>query len=181
MEQKSAIILNNEELDLLTNPWFPLLKKQALGKVREQMRLMGDAMMLRYPGHSYKISAGENYRDMPYLVLDAPKISGPEFPFLFRTLFWWGRGVSYQIIIRRDCWIEPATTLLPDGIFLLTGDDLWENDWMGMDYVQWDGVAPGTGEYVKLVCPAETKKTGMLFEEHPGLYLAFEALFSAAQ
>lgn len=43
---------------------------------------------------SGKISKGENYRDLPYLVLDYPRYFANETIFTFRTMFWWGNFLS---------------------------------------------------------------------------------------
>lgn len=37
-----------------------------------------------------KISKGENYRGLPYKVLDFPRLFGQEDIFAIRLLFWWG-------------------------------------------------------------------------------------------
>src|ERR1700722_6862028 len=37
-----------------------------------------------------KISKGENYQGLPYVVLDYPRLFGKENTFAIRTLFWWG-------------------------------------------------------------------------------------------
>lgn len=39
---------------------------------------------------SPKISKGENYRGLPYRVLDFPRVFGQEDIFAIRLLFWWG-------------------------------------------------------------------------------------------
>lgn len=43
---------------------------------------------------SGKISKGENYRDLPYLVLDFPRHFSQDAIFAFRTMFWWGNFLS---------------------------------------------------------------------------------------
>ena len=41
-----------------------------------------------------KISKGENYKGLPYLVLDQPRIFEKEHILAIRTLFWWGNFFS---------------------------------------------------------------------------------------
>lgn len=41
-----------------------------------------------------KISKGENYMGLPYLVMDYPRIFRGEDIFTIRTLFWWGHFFS---------------------------------------------------------------------------------------
>src|SRR5580698_8612281 len=37
-----------------------------------------------------KISKGENYKGLPYVILDYPRSFGKENIFAIRTFFWWG-------------------------------------------------------------------------------------------
>ena len=41
-----------------------------------------------------KISKGENYQGLPYVVLDYPRIAENENLFFIRTMFWWGKFFS---------------------------------------------------------------------------------------
>ena len=41
-----------------------------------------------------KISKGENYRGLPYLVLDYPRFFNKEDIFVIRSFFWWGNFFS---------------------------------------------------------------------------------------
>jgi len=44
---------------------------------------------------SGKISKGENYLGLPYLVLDNPRVFSNKNIFAFRTMFWWGNYFSF--------------------------------------------------------------------------------------
>ncbi len=46
---------------------------------------------------SPKISKGENYRGLPWIVLDYPKKFQKEDTFSFRVIFWWGNFFSYSL------------------------------------------------------------------------------------
>lgn len=63
---------------------------------------------------SGKISKGENYRDLPYLVLDYPRYFSKEAVFAFRTMFWWGNFLS-------------CTLHLQGAVLDSYRDKLWEN------------------------------------------------------
>lgn len=41
-----------------------------------------------------KISKGDNYLEMPYLVLDFPRCYGSQQVFAYRVMFWWGHEFS---------------------------------------------------------------------------------------
>lgn len=64
---------------------------------------------------------------MPYLNLDYPRIAGPEFPFVLRTMFWWGHYFSCNIIIATHR-IQSVPVDLASPAFLLWSDAPWEND-----------------------------------------------------
>src|SRR5262249_30834985 len=44
-----------------------------------------------------KISKGENYKGLPYLVLDHPRFFGRGDHFSSRTMFWWGNFFSITL------------------------------------------------------------------------------------
>ncbi|MEO5570317.1 MAG: hypothetical protein ABIT08_12010 [Bacteroidia bacterium] len=44
---------------------------------------------------SGKISKGENYLGLPYLVLDNPRVFSNKNIFAFRSMFWWGNYFSF--------------------------------------------------------------------------------------
>lgn len=46
-----------------------------------------------------KISRGENYHGLPYVVLDYPRVFDKQNIFAIRTLFWWGNffSISFQM------------------------------------------------------------------------------------
>ena len=51
------------------------------------------------PG-SPKISRGENYRGLPWVMLDYPRIFGREDVLAIRTMFWWGHAFSVTLHLK---------------------------------------------------------------------------------
>ena len=47
-----------------------------------------------------KISKGENYKGLPWVVLDYPRLFGREDVFAIRTLFWWGNYFSVTLHLK---------------------------------------------------------------------------------
>ena len=72
------------------------------GGEREEDAAMGDGQ----PGHrhpgllSAKISKGENYEGLPYVMLDYPRIFGREDVFAIRTMMWWGHYFSVTLHLK---------------------------------------------------------------------------------
>jgi hypothetical protein len=130
MQQKWTNKLNNDEFNLIENDWYPLIKKNAMEKLKAQLHELGQELQSLNPQESFKISAGDRLQDLPYLVLDFPKIPNPQFTFVCRTLFWWGRGVQFQLIYRgaNTQLYSRILSLAEPNDLILVGSNLWEND-----------------------------------------------------
>jgi hypothetical protein len=51
---------------------------------------------------SGKLSKGENYRGLPYYMLDYPRKFEKDNVFAFRTMFWWGNHFSATLHVSGD-------------------------------------------------------------------------------
>jgi hypothetical protein len=51
------------------------------------------------PGNA-KISRGENYRGLPWVMLDYPRVFGREDVLAIRTFFWWGHSFSVTLHLK---------------------------------------------------------------------------------
>ena len=47
-----------------------------------------------------KVSRGENYRGLPWVMLDYPRVFGREDVLAIRTMFWWGHGFSVTLHVK---------------------------------------------------------------------------------
>lgn len=108
MNTYSKIMLSDDELQLVTNTQWILTKRKIIDKVN---LLLGDAaasqqqvienerawlpaaVVLSVP----KIAKGENYRQLPYLMLDYPRCFDADNIFAVRTMFWWGNFFSITL------------------------------------------------------------------------------------
>jgi len=95
------ISLTKEEQALVVNAEWLYLKNSVLQKV---MTLMGQLQQelqahplnatFPFPENTLslggKISRGERYKELPYIILDYPRLFSRENIFAFRTMFWWG-------------------------------------------------------------------------------------------
>jgi hypothetical protein len=108
---QAKLQLSADEMNLATNKDVILTKHQVVKKVCE---LMG-ALSVQMQGHltdnnffrapeiissSPKISRGEQYRQMPYVVLDYPRIFSKQHVFAIRTFFWWGHYFSSTLHLK---------------------------------------------------------------------------------
>lgn len=99
----SKIHLSSAEMELMRDAEIILTKnrilekmKALLGEVQEkQIRFVGKNNLRNEVFNvSPKISKGENYLGLPYLILDYPRYSFENNFFFIRTMFWWGKFFS---------------------------------------------------------------------------------------
>lgn len=96
-----TVSLTADEQALVVNAEWLYLKNNVLQKV---MTLMGQ-LQLALQAHPFtnkfpfpeptlksggKISRGERYKELPYIILDYPRFFSKDNIFAFRTMFWWG-------------------------------------------------------------------------------------------
>jgi hypothetical protein len=141
--RKSTNKLTKHELNFAKDTSYPLAKHQVIRKIQDQFQYLGQQMGQQFTEHElissaeYKITRGENYKQMPYLVLDFPKISGSGFPIACRTMFWWGHYFSCNILIQSNRIDLEQTAHLLAGmkkVKLWIGTDLWEQDLQSTAY-----------------------------------------------
>lgn len=106
--EEAKIRLSKQEFELVSNSDWILTKNNIL----EKAKLLLGQLQLCYQHHlqevytllpkevvatSPKISKGENYKGLPYLVLDYPRCFAAENIFAIRTMFWWGNFFSISL------------------------------------------------------------------------------------
>ncbi len=177
--QNSSFKLTNKEFELILDTEYPLLKKNAIDKIQAHLHELGAQLIANtlitrpLPAKSFKISKGENYLNLPYLVLDLPKIGGNHFPILCRTLFWWGKYFSFNVFIRKEIYdmasFEKKLKICDsDGIHLLLSDKIWQQDLDTEDYNQvskWPENIITEGPYLKLSIKHPIEEIDTLFEK----------------
>src|SRR6187200_969888 len=99
------IQLSQEELRMVQDTHWLLTKNKILekvyaifGELSEELRAaivkadipFKEEILLISP----KISKGENYNGLPYVMLDYPRRFGKEEVMAIRTMFWWGNFIS---------------------------------------------------------------------------------------
>jgi hypothetical protein len=71
-----------------------------------------------------KIFRGENYRSLPYLILDCPRVFTTETVFAFRSMCWWGHEFSFTLHLQGKAWIAVRDNLFTN-INMLKGKDFF--------------------------------------------------------
>lgn len=109
--QRNEIPFTEAENAILQNHTFLPLKQRAMDNIVSLMAALREGIDQVWEGHgqnwtipcppdSVKISKGENYRQLPYVILDYPRKFARDDVFAFRSMFWWGHFFSYTLHIQ---------------------------------------------------------------------------------
>jgi len=99
----SKIHLSQPEIDLVCNTDIILTKNTIIKKAITMFEELQETMVESNKkisnaddifSVSPKISKGENYSGLPYVVLDYPRMSNGDNLCFIRTMFWWGNFFS---------------------------------------------------------------------------------------
>jgi hypothetical protein len=159
----AKVQLSKEELALVSDPGWILTKNSIMaravalfaGLAGEQQALGGELRAVSYklqaasqglvifPANwdTPKISKGENYLGLPYVMLDYPRLFTREHVLAIRTMFWWGHYFSVTLHLKG--WmqemfldvIERHTQELVDaGFHIAISEDEWRHEVEGDNY-----------------------------------------------
>ncbi len=153
MKGKTKIQLSPLEKKLVTNAGWILTKNAIIQKAKWQLELIQikQGKYLKKYFHffpdavlhvSAKISKGENYKGLPYLILDYPRYFNKENIFAIRTMFWWGNFFSITLHISgkyKMKYQEKIKTsylqLKKENYFICVNNDEWENHFEKNNFV----------------------------------------------
>lgn len=124
MNIPAKINLSELESTLISNPEWILVKNQILQKVTRLFAELAE-LYLSNPANSNlpeeiisippKISKGDQYKGLPYLVLDFPRFFDKKHVFAIRTFFWWGNYFSATIHLKgryRELYAEKILNMM---------------------------------------------------------------------
>lgn len=111
--EKTKIHLSAEELQLIHNEEWILTKNRVIEKITHAMGQLGmemqqtasqskDRFVNELLHSNPKVSRGEKYEGLPYIILDYPRIFAKENILAIRTFFWWGNFCSITLHVRGD-------------------------------------------------------------------------------
>lgn len=149
---KTKIQLSEEEWNLVTNAGILLTKNRIIEKLNEFLGEIANASTAIFspesivlpvpaPWKSPKVSRGENYQGLPYLILDYPRFFFRNDVFAIRTMFWWGNYFSITIHLKgifcehfKQAILENYETLSANQFMISITDAEW-NHAIGKEYV----------------------------------------------
>jgi len=140
---KTKITLSAKELELVCNIDWILTKHTIINKVVQQfsevlviMQEITEQHKPYLPKEIFtkdaKISKGENYKGLPYIILDYPRYFEKEETLAIRTLFWWGNFFSTSLQLAGNA-KEAAVPNLLNNFLQLQQREYWlcvsDNPW----------------------------------------------------
>jgi hypothetical protein len=106
--EKAKIRFSEDELLLIRNSAWILTKNAVIEKVsigfgelsvemQKEVAEMAGELPEPVAASTPKISRGEKYQGLPYVILDYPRVFGREDILAIRTMFWWGNFYSVTL------------------------------------------------------------------------------------
>jgi len=151
---KTKITLSPKEMDMVKNAGLILTKNTILQKAWWLLEDLQDEItdavtsgrvpftpeVLKTPA---KISKGENYHGLPYMILDYPRCFDKENTFAIRCMFWWGNFFSITLHLSgsfQKQFIKQVSLsydlLKKNGFYLCIADEQWDHHFESDNYVE---------------------------------------------
>lgn len=156
MTESEEEYFNEKELRYLSDKDFLLSKHSITSKIFNLFQEVEDRISHIIAVEKYdfpddvlqktgKISKGENYRLLPYLILDYPRYFNTQAVFAFRTMFWWGNFYSCTLHLQgtildayRLALKEQVDILKNKNFFIAVGKSPWEYHYEAENYLSID-------------------------------------------
>ena len=151
---KAKIALSPKEMELVTNAEWILTKNAIMQKawwlledlqveVVARVEQLSATLPKEVLKTTAKISKGENYKGLPYLVLDFPRCFDKDDIFAVRCMFWWGNFFSITLHLvgkyqkqYSDRLIQSYHLLVQNGFFVSVGQEQWEHHFDEPNYIE---------------------------------------------
>ncbi len=120
------VAFSKKEITLLQDTDFLLTRQEIntklvtlLSEVEREIHQQITLTSFSFPEKAFiqsgKISRGENYRGLPYFILDYPRLFSQREVFAFRTMIWWGHELSCTLHLAGES-LNAYSTGLPGRI-----------------------------------------------------------------
>ncbi len=107
-------MFSSEEIELLQNSEMFVLKRKIFEKLSQQAGCVIDSLKaanhkngFKFPDYvnltNGKISKGENYEQLPWMMIDFPFYFSKQKSFAFRTFIGWSKGVTCSLLLTGEC------------------------------------------------------------------------------
>lgn len=172
----AKVTLSPKELELVNNADWILTKNLIIQKVYELFGAVGNSYQDDLFKHASfagteilapapKISRGEQYKSLPYVMLDYPRCFTENDFFAIRSFFWWGNHCSIHLVLKGKFLAQYGASI--DNYFQLygkygaetkdwfigTGLDPWQHHFNKDNYIpiaDWNGYSVTMLPFLKL-------------------------------
>lgn len=152
MTGNSKLILSSGELQLIANTEWILTKRNIIDKVNVLFGALAGSMSYTLQQQSNvaaaviasvpKIAKGENYLQLPYVILDYPRQFEKGNFFAVRTMFWWGNFFSCTLHLSgnykqmyQQAVISNIALMKQDGLYICINEEEWQHHFELDNYV----------------------------------------------
>jgi hypothetical protein len=185
----TKIRLSPKELRLAKDAGIILTKNAVLQKVKQ---LFGELQTLYHAiaieksvvAGNPKISRGENYQDLPWVMLDYPRYFDRSDIRAIRTMFWWGNYFSITLHLSGSSKdlaesriVSSYKSLKKQAFYICRSDEQWKHEINKENYVSVDSINQKKFEsivrdktFVKLAVPLALKNWHKLNKEFVPLF-----------
>jgi len=151
LENPAKITLSNSELEKVMASDFFLTKQSIITSVYELFKMQAALLTNIIPNYDGfathfsiagipKIYKGENYRGLPYVMMDYPsRFEGTDI-FALRTFFWWGNHFSIHLLLKgkyKEAMQERIVKniVCSNGIYTCVNKNAWQYNFDSENYV----------------------------------------------
>ena len=155
MPDATKITLSPQERQLVTDTGWILTKRSLIDKVYQlfgqlserysiQLKASANWLPADVVNSEPKIYKGENYLELPYVMLDHPRCFTGDDVFAIRTLFWWGNFFSLTLQLggiykaKFESRLLPSVKLKKENLYICIGDDPWQHHFESGNYRRLD-------------------------------------------
>jgi hypothetical protein len=195
MFNSAKIVLSPQEQQLVANTEWILTKHaiiekvfQLFGNLATSYTEQAEAMRTILPDVIFsappKISKGEQYLQLPYVVLDFPRHYEKDNMLAIRTMFWWGHFISISLHVsgRYKQLLEQSLFDKKDDmneqLFLCVSNEQWHHHFEPTNYVALAKLS--TEEVVSIVSQQPFIKVAAKYslQQWIGIPLALDEMFN---
>ena len=152
MNTQTKIHLSKLETELVQNSEWILTKHSIINKVYqlfgEMLRIYKEVSQQQtfpiidsYKHSGGKISKGENYQGLPYVMLDYPASFTKENIFAIRTFFWWGNFFSISLHLSEKKFLAKKNLskiflfLKENKFYICVNENEWQHTFEAANYI----------------------------------------------
>ncbi len=145
--------LTAKELKIINNTDFLITKAKVTEKINTILENTRKELLSLIPTSDFyfpnevnldygKISKGENYKSLPFMILDFPSFFANGNIFAYRTMFWWGNFFSVTLHLQGNLFdryknniYKNAFNLFDKDVFICVGKAPWQYHYKEDNYV----------------------------------------------